>query len=112
MFDPAVPDVLRKHRHAVQHHDPPELWLEASVQERRQAGADRGPGLRHGECGGHDARRGVGLHRVVDGAEQRVLAREVVVEGPPGHPRPLDDLLDRRRRVAAFGEQLASDRDE
>ena len=96
----------------------------SSTTTRRNAGsrqasrkADRpartaAHGSAFGEGGGHDARHRVGLYRLVDGSEQGVLAAEVVVEGSSSHARPLDDVLDRGRRVAPFGEPLAGDGDQ
>ena len=112
VFDPAFPDLLLEHGHTVEDHHPAELRFETGVQKGRQTGADGGPRVRHGERGGHHPRDDVSLHRVVDGAKQRLLAAEVVVERPSRHARPLDDVLDRGRRVAPFGEQLAGDRDQ
>jgi hypothetical protein len=63
----------------------------------------------HGQ-GGCDHRRGhLGLHYLVDGGKQGVLARKVVIEGPAGHSHPLDDALDRGSGIAALGEELAGD---
>ena len=112
VLDAALPHVLGQHRHAVEHHDRAELGLEAGVEEGAQTGTDSRPRLRSAEGGGHHPGCDVGLDGVVDGAEEGVFAREVVVEGTPGHARPPDDLLDRGRAIATLGEELTGDRDE
>ena len=86
--------------------------LSARVEKRGQAGTDRGPRFLHREGRGHDAGDRLGLHRVVDGAEQVILAAEVVIEGALGDAGPLDDVVDRGGRIPVFGEQLARDRDQ
>jgi hypothetical protein len=47
----------------------------------------------------------VGLHLRVDGAEQRLLAREVVVHRTLGNAGRIRDLLDRRMRVTLPAKQ-------
>ena len=54
----------------------------------------------------HDTGHDLALDRLVDGAEQGLLAREVVVQGAARHPCLLDDVVDRGRPVAVLGEVL------
>jgi hypothetical protein len=112
LLDASFPDLGLEHRHALEDHDPAERGVEARVQEGRQTGADARPWFLCGERGGHDRRDDIGLDGLVHGAEQRVLAAEVMVQSPLRDTRTLDDVLDRGRRVALVGEPLAGDCDE
>src|SRR5829696_4457699 len=87
-----------------EHDDAAEGGLEAGVEEGRQAGVHRVPGCGLGRGRRHDAGDHLALDAVTHGAEQRLLPREVVVQRAAGHPRLLDDVVDRRRRVAVLRE--------
>ena len=111
VLDAPFPDLVLQHRHAVEDHDPAERRLEAGVEEGRKTGPDAGPGFPLGRRGCHDGGDRIGLDRFVHGAEQRVLAAEVVVERSFGGARPLGDVLDRRGGEALFREHLTGDGD-
>ena len=74
------------------------MRAEAQLARRIAAGAGRG----------EDRLDDVGLDRLVDGAEQVLLAGEVVVHRAAGDPGGVDDLLAAGRGVALTGEQATS----
>ena len=87
MFDAAFPDVLFEHGHAVEDHNSAEGRIETGVEEGGETRTDGGPRLRPARARRSRADIASACTTSYTGAKQRVLATEVVVEGPSGHSR-------------------------
>ena len=101
-----------EHRRRVEQDDALDRGIERGVEERVRAEAQLARRIAAGAGRGEDRLDDVGLDRLVDGAEQVLLAGEVVVHRAAGDPGGVDDLLAAGRGVALMGEQAASRRDQ
>jgi hypothetical protein len=83
--------------------------IHALVEERSRTGDQQLDRILDPGHARRDRRDDLGLHLLVDRAEERALVGEVVVQRAARELRAVDDLLGADAGVAALGEQLTGD---
>ena len=104
--------LVAEHRRAVLHDDPAVARLLDDLEEDAQARARLVPRVPGALQRLLDGARGVVLDPLEDGLEERLLAREVVVERALGDLGAGDDRVERGVGVAVLGEELLGDVDQ